>query len=143
VKDGEWDDAWRYVRPFSPLWEPPEGEGTNQQYTDFLHSLEHNSILEYVACRGEEGGRAARSLFWSNDDAFRKKSPEMAQRHDLYRSMTSERARYLIKSIAKHTSVVKMNQGFREIIYCLAHFDFPQTRTSSDANDFPGWYGFG
>ncbi|RLN09252.1 hypothetical protein C2845_PM11G27830 [Panicum miliaceum] len=94
VKGGQWDDAWRYVRPFSPLWDPPEGEGTRQQYTDFLHCLEHNSMLDYLACRGEEGGRAARSLFWSsNNDDFRNKFPEIAQRHDLYRSMASARAR--------------------------------------------------
>lgn len=101
VKDGEWDAAWRYVRPFSSLWEPPEGESTNQQYTDFMHSLKHNSMLHYLACRGEEGGRVARSTFQSSDGA--KKSPKIAQEHALYRSMASERARYLIKSIAKHT----------------------------------------
>jgi hypothetical protein len=40
-------------------------------------------------------GRAASSLFWSNDDAFRKKFPEIAERNDLYRSMASAQARYL------------------------------------------------
>lgn len=128
VKDGEWDDAWRYVRPFSPLWEPPEGEGTSQQYTDFLHSLEHNSMLEYVACRGEEGGRAARSLFWSNDDAFRKKFPEMAQRHDLYRSMTSERARASVDWEAiKLTTLEKLQELLHLLPNCFRRREAQRT----------------
>nr|CAB3450883.1 unnamed protein product [Digitaria exilis] len=85
VKDGQWDAAWRYVRSFSPLWEPTEGESTNQQYTDFVHSLEHNSMLHYLACRGEEGGRFARSIVWSSDGA--RKSPKIAQQFDLYHGL--------------------------------------------------------
>ena len=90
VKDGRWEAAGTYLKGFSPLW---EGEGTTQHYTS-LHNMQHHTMLAFLACRGEEGGHAASSLFWSNDDAFRKKFPEIAERTDLYRSMASAQARY-------------------------------------------------
>lgn len=90
VKDGQWEAAGTYLKGFSPLW---EGEGTTQHYTSFLHNVQHRAMLAFLACRGEEGGRAASSLFWSNDDAFRKKFPKIAERTDLYRSMASAQAR--------------------------------------------------
>ncbi|CAO2204573.1 unnamed protein product [Urochloa humidicola] len=92
VRGGRWEAAGSYLRRFSPLW---EGEGgTSQHYTASLHTLQHHAMLHYLACRGEEGGRAAGSLFCnSSGDAFRKKFPEIAHRHDLYRSMASKQAR--------------------------------------------------
>ncbi|XP_021310696.1 uncharacterized protein LOC110433267 [Sorghum bicolor] len=90
VKGGQWEAAGTYVEGFSPLW---EGEGTAQKYTSFMHNMEHHAMLAYLACRGEEGGRAASSLYCHNDDAFRKKFPEVAELHDLYRSMASAQAR--------------------------------------------------
>jgi len=78
VKDGQWEAAGTYLKGFSPLW---EGEGTTQHYTSFLHNVQHRAMLAFLACRGEEGGRAASSLFWSNDDAFRKKVPQDCGAH--------------------------------------------------------------
>ncbi|CAN6313917.1 unnamed protein product [Urochloa humidicola] len=99
VKDGRWSAAWYYLRRFSPLWEP-EGEGTNQQYTSLLHSLSDDSMLAFLACRGDEGGRAASSMFpgpssraLPSDDAFHNKFPEKIKRYDLCHSMTSAQAR--------------------------------------------------
>ncbi|PUZ42643.1 hypothetical protein GQ55_9G598900 [Panicum hallii var. hallii] len=99
VKDGRWSAAWYYLRRFSPLWEP-EGEGTNQQYTSLLHSLSDDSMLAFLACRGDEGGRAASLMFpgpssraLPSDDAFRNKFSETIKRHDLCHSMTSAQAR--------------------------------------------------
>ena len=113
VKDGRWEAAGTYLKGFSPLW---EGKGATQHYTSFLHNMQHHTMLAFLACRGEEGGRAASSLFWSNDDAFRKKFPEIAERNDLYRSMVSAQARYLL------------------VLPRLPN----QPSTSSNANDFPG-----
>ena len=93
VKDGQWDAAGTYLKGFSPLW---EGEASSQHYTSVLHNMLHHAMLAFLACRGEEGGRAASSLFCSSDDAFRKKFPEIAKRNDLYRSMASAQARYLL-----------------------------------------------
>ncbi|TVU00412.1 hypothetical protein EJB05_54180 [Eragrostis curvula] len=99
VKEGRWSAAWRYLGRFSPLWEP-EGEGTNQQYTALMHSLSEHSLLAFLACRGEEGGHAARTYFscpshvaYPSDEAFRAKFHHVIQRHELYRSMTSAQAR--------------------------------------------------
>ncbi|CAL4977956.1 unnamed protein product [Urochloa decumbens] len=92
VRSGRWEAAGTYLRRFSPLWEGEDG--TNQQYTSFLHTVQHHAMLHYLACRSEEGGRDASSLFCnSNDAAFRSKFPEIAQRHDLYRSTASKQTR--------------------------------------------------
>jgi len=111
VKDGRWEAAGTYLKGFSPLW---EGEGATQHYTSFLHNMQHHAMLAFLACRGEEGGRAASSLFCSSDDAFRKKFPAIAKRNDLYRSMASAQARYLLPRLPDQPS------------------------TSSNADDFPG-----
>ncbi|RLN39922.1 hypothetical protein C2845_PM01G04180 [Panicum miliaceum] len=99
VKGGRWGAGWYYLRRFSPLWEP-EGEGTNQQYTSLLHSLSDDSMLAFLACRGDEGGRAASLMFpgpasraLPSDDAFRNKYSETIKRYDLCHSMTSAEAR--------------------------------------------------
>ncbi|TVU44118.1 hypothetical protein EJB05_03551 [Eragrostis curvula] len=95
VRGGRWDAAWRYVHRFSPLF-PDEGgeEGPSRRYTAFLHTLEHHAMLHYLACRGDDGGRAAKSLYGRPpDDAFRNAFPEMAKQHDLYRTMASPQAR--------------------------------------------------
>lgn len=107
VKEGRWRAACRYLGSFSPLWEP-KGEGTNQQYTALMHSLSHHSMLAFLACRGEEGGNAARCYYPSpshvafpSDEAFRTKFHDVIQRHELYRSMTSAEARQDITSKIK------------------------------------------
>jgi hypothetical protein len=111
VRDGRWEAAGRYMRRFSQLW---ESEVAGQHFTAFRHTLENNAMLHYLACRGDDGGRAASSLFCCDDDAFRSKFPEIAQRHDLYRSMASKQARYTIKSMSCTASV------------CFAYSAFPQ-----------------
>jgi hypothetical protein len=105
VKDGRWSAAWYYLRRFSALWEP-EGKGTNQHYTSLMDSLSDDSMLAFLACRGEEGGRAASSMFpgpstraFPSDDAFRNKFSAKIKRYDLCYSMTSAQARYVIKSM--------------------------------------------
>ncbi|KAF8663062.1 hypothetical protein HU200_055656 [Digitaria exilis] len=90
VKDGRWEDAGDYMDRFEPLW---EGEGTSQRHAAFMHILQHHAMLDYLACRGDDGGRTASSLFCKDNAAFREKFPEVAQRHDLYRSMASKQAR--------------------------------------------------
>ncbi|KAL6630670.1 hypothetical protein ACP70R_028521 [Stipagrostis hirtigluma subsp. patula] len=95
VREGRWSAASRYLDRFSPLWEP-EGKGTNQQYTALMHSLGEHSLLAFLARRGEEGDpffpRHSHVSFPSGD-AFRTKFPEVFQRHELYRSMSSAEAR--------------------------------------------------
>lgn len=104
VREGRWRAACRYLGSFSPLWEP-EGEGTNQRYTALMHSLRHHSMLAFLACRGEEGGRAARcyypcpsQLAYPSDAAFRTKFHDVIERHDLYHSMISAHSRHVIIS---------------------------------------------
>ncbi|KAF8704943.1 hypothetical protein HU200_031187 [Digitaria exilis] len=90
-----------YMDRFAPLW---DGEGTSQRHAAFMHILQHHAMLDYLACRGDDGGRTASSLFCNDNAAFREKFPEVAQRHDLYRSMASKQARYAIKSMAYATA---------------------------------------
>ncbi|KAK3139160.1 hypothetical protein QOZ80_5AG0378760 [Eleusine coracana subsp. coracana] len=99
VREGRWSAAWRYLGSFSPLWEP-KGEGTNLQYTALMHSFGHYSTLAFLACRGDEGGRAARchyprpsELAHPSEEEFRTKFRDVIERHDLYRSMASAEAR--------------------------------------------------
>ncbi|KAL6637398.1 hypothetical protein ACP70R_024970 [Stipagrostis hirtigluma subsp. patula] len=93
VRRGRWGAAWHYLRRFSPLWEA-EGEAANYKYTQLLHSLSDHSMLAFLACRGEEGGRAAWSLpSLSPHDPLRERLPEVAKCQDLFRSMTSAEAR--------------------------------------------------
>ena len=110
VKDGQWEAAGTYLKGFSPLW---EGKGTTQHYTSFLHNVQHRAMLAFLACRGEEGGRAASSLFWSNDDAFRKKFPKIAERTDLYRSMASAQARYQYLATLINQALAQMQTIFQ------------------------------
>ncbi|CAL4958312.1 unnamed protein product [Urochloa decumbens] len=113
VRSGRWEAAGTYLRRFSPLWEGEDG--TSQHYTSFLHTVQHHAMLHYLACRGEEGGRDASSLFCnSNDAAFRSKFPEIAQRHDLYRSMASKQARASVDWEAiKLTTLEKLQELLR------------------------------
>jgi len=67
-------------------------------------------------------------FFWSNDDAFRKKFPEMAQRHDLYRSMTSERARASVDWEA-----IKLNLGEAAGVASFASELLPKARGTAPA----------
>uniref|UniRef100_A0A453JZK0 Uncharacterized protein n=1 Tax=Aegilops tauschii subsp. strangulata TaxID=200361 RepID=A0A453JZK0_AEGTS len=62
------------------------------QYATLLSSLSHHSILAWLACRGDEGGRAA-SFLRPSDEAIRKACPEEARRKVMYCSMTSQQAR--------------------------------------------------
>nr|CAB3472044.1 unnamed protein product [Digitaria exilis] len=73
VKDGRWEDAGDYMDRFEPLW---EGEGTSQRHAAFMHILQHHAMLDYLACRGDDGGRTASSLFCKDNAAFREKFPE-------------------------------------------------------------------
>jgi len=67
-------------------------------------------------------------FFWSNDDAFRKKFPEMAQRHDLYRSMTSERARASVDWEAiKLTTLEKLQELLHLLPNCFRRREAQRT----------------
>ncbi|XP_037437754.1 uncharacterized protein LOC119305294 isoform X1 [Triticum dicoccoides] len=89
VRQGLWASAHRYLRRFSALW---DGDGAATQYATLLSSLSHHSILAWLACRGDEGGRAA-SFLRPSDEAIRTACPEEARRKDMYCSMTSQQAR--------------------------------------------------
>ncbi|CAO2185731.1 unnamed protein product [Urochloa humidicola] len=113
VRGGRWEAAGTYLRRFSPLW---DGEGgASQHYTSLLHTVQHHAMLHFLACRGEDGGRDASSLFCnSKDAAFREKFPETAQRHDLYRSMASKQARASVDWEAiKLTTLEKLQELLR------------------------------
>ncbi|XP_024318565.1 uncharacterized protein LOC104584790 [Brachypodium distachyon] len=90
VTQGKWSEADRYLRCFSALWKD-DGDGA-AQYTALQGSLNFNAVLAWLACRGEEGGRAA-ARFKPPSDAFRKADPEAAKLKDIYCSMTSQQAR--------------------------------------------------
>lgn len=128
VKGGRWEDAGDYMDRFAPLW---EGEGTSQCHATFMHTLRHHAMLDYLACRGDDGGRTASSLFCNDNAAFREKFPEVAQRHDLYRSMASKQARYAIKSMAKHTPPPRA-WGFVPVVLLVP---MSPLSTSSNANN--------
>ncbi|CAO2193736.1 unnamed protein product [Urochloa humidicola] len=113
VRGGRWEAAGTYLRRFSPLWEGEDG--TSQHYTSLLHTVQNHAMLHFLACRGEDGGRDASSLFCnSKDAAFREKFPETAQRHDLYRSMSSKQARASVNWEAiKLTTLEKLQELLR------------------------------
>lgn len=98
VTQGKWSEADRYLRCFSALWKD-DGDGA-AQYTALQGSLNFNAVLAWLACRGEEGGRAA-ARFKPPSDAFRKADPEAAKLKDIYCSMTSQQASYYLISYAR------------------------------------------
>ncbi|KAK3159771.1 hypothetical protein QOZ80_1BG0050890 [Eleusine coracana subsp. coracana] len=137
VRKGRWDAAWRYVHRFSLLFSEEGGEGPSQHYTAFLRTLEHHAMLHYLACRGDEGGRDAKSLYSRvPDDAFRDKFHEMAKQHDLYRTMASPQARASLNwDHIKLTTLEKLHEllHLHPDIQCSLRMRLPQhTPTLSD-----------